>query len=148
MRKDELNGSASVNKSSLIDDTFLYLTEHKDPSQCSSEVQKRAIRSKARRFFVHDGVMYFKKIAKGKVCTCKGLQLVLPGNLVKSVLEGLHSTLVGGHMGAAKTLAKVQELCHMQFTEGTTWEGQSPFGDQYSPEAFTEGCNGYLGTAP
>ena len=35
------------------------------------------------------------------------MYLVLPGNLVKSVLEGLHSTLVGGHMGAAKTLAKV-----------------------------------------
>ena len=39
---------------------------------------------------------------------CKHLQLVLPGNLVKSVLEGLHSNLVGGHMGAVKTLAKVR----------------------------------------
>ena len=28
------------------------------------------IRKKARRFFVHDGVMYFKKTAKEKVCTC------------------------------------------------------------------------------
>ena len=36
------------------------------------------------------------------------LQLVLPANLVKNVLEGLHSTLVGGHMGAAKTLEKVR----------------------------------------
>ena len=66
---DELNGAASLNESSLIDDTFLYLTEHKYPSQ-SSELQKRVIRNKARRFFVHDGVMYFKKTAKGKVCTC------------------------------------------------------------------------------
>ena len=39
---------------------------------------------------------------------CKHLQLVLSGNLVKTVLEGLHSTSVGGHMGAAKTLAKVR----------------------------------------
>eukprot|EP00731_Ephydatia_muelleri_P019536 Em0012g361a len=62
---DELNSSASVNESSLIDDTFLYLTEHKYPSQCS-EVQKRVIRNKARKFFVRDGVMYFKKIVKGK----------------------------------------------------------------------------------
>ena len=63
---DELNSSASVNESSLIDDTFLHLTEHKYPSQCS-EVQKRVIRNKARKFFVRDGVMYFKKIVKGKV---------------------------------------------------------------------------------
>ena len=36
------------------------------------------------------------------------LQLVLLASLVKNVLEGLHSTLVGGHMGAAKTLEKVR----------------------------------------
>ena len=36
------------------------------------------------------------------------LQLVLPASLVKNVLEGLHSTLVSGHMGAAKTLQKVR----------------------------------------
>ena len=66
---DELNGAASLNESSLIDDTFLYLTEHKYPSQ-SSELQKRVIRNKARKFFVHDGIMYFKNAAKGKVCTC------------------------------------------------------------------------------
>ena len=74
-----------------------------------------------------DGVLHrrWEDVPGGGVC--KHLQLVLPGNLVKSVLEGLHSTLVGGHMGAAKTLAKVhaqfywpercrdvvQELCHM-----------------------------------
>ena len=66
---DELNGLASVyvNESSLIDNTFL--TEHKYPSQCSSEVQKRAIRNKLKLggFFVCDGVIYFKKIAKGKI---------------------------------------------------------------------------------
>ena len=67
---DELNGAASLNESSLIGDTFLYLTEHKYPSQ-SSELQKRVIRKKARRYYVHDGVMYFKKTRKEiKVCTC------------------------------------------------------------------------------
>ena len=71
---DELNSSASVNESSLIDDTFLYLTEHKYPSQCS-EVQKRVIRNKARKFFVRDGVMYFKKIVKGNVCTCACMRI-------------------------------------------------------------------------
>ena len=43
-------------------------------------------------------------------------QLVLPANLGKTVLEGLDSNLVGGHMGAAKTLAKA----HAQFY----WPGQ------------------------
>ena len=57
---DELNSSASVNESSLIDDTFLYLTEHKYPSQCS-EVQKRVIRNKARKFFVRDGSDVFQE---------------------------------------------------------------------------------------
>ena len=54
-----------------------------------------------------DGVLHrgWEDIPDGGVC--KHLQLVLPGNIVKSVLEGLHSTLVGGHMRAAKTLAKV-----------------------------------------
>ena len=66
---DELNGVASLNESSFMDDTFLYLTEYKYPSQ-SSELQKRVIRNKTRRFFVHDGAMYFKKTAKGKVSTC------------------------------------------------------------------------------
>ena len=47
---DELNGAARLNESSLINDTFLYLTEHKYPSQ-SSELQKLVIRNKARRFF-------------------------------------------------------------------------------------------------
>eukprot|EP00731_Ephydatia_muelleri_P025782 Em0017g865a len=70
---DELNSSASVNESSLIDDTFLYLTEH---SQCS-EVQKRVIRNKARKFFVRDGVMYFKKIVKGKIFMRMGIPRVL-----------------------------------------------------------------------
>ena len=32
--------------------------------------------------------------------------LVLPANLVNGVLEGLHNTLVGGHMGERKTLGK------------------------------------------
>ncbi|KAL5493673.1 hypothetical protein EMCRGX_G014883 [Ephydatia muelleri] len=73
---DELNSSASVNESSLIDDTFLYLTEHKYPSQCS-EVQKRVIRNKARKFFVRDGVMYFKKIVKGKIFMRMGIPRVL-----------------------------------------------------------------------
>ena len=36
------------------------------------------------------------------------LQLVLPASLVMNVSEGLHCTLVGGHMGAAKTLEKVR----------------------------------------
>ena len=38
----------------------------------------------------------------------KRLQLVLPSKLVPVVLEGLHSSLVGGHMGAKKTLDKVR----------------------------------------
>ena len=38
----------------------------------------------------------------------KTLQLVLPSSLVPAVLEGLHSSLVGGHMGAKKTLDKVR----------------------------------------
>ena len=49
----DYNGAASLNESSLIDDTFLYLTEHKYPSQ-SSELQKRVIRNKVSR---RDGVM-------------------------------------------------------------------------------------------
>ena len=36
------------------------------------------------------------------------LQLVLPSQLVPVVLEGLHSSLVGGHMGVKKTLDKVR----------------------------------------
>ena len=51
---------------------------------------------------------------------CKHLHLVLPGNLVKSALEGLHSTYfggcMGGHMGAAKTLVKVRARFY--------WSGQ------------------------
>ena len=38
----------------------------------------------------------------------KRLQLVLPSKLVPAVLEGSHSSLVGGHMGAKKTLDKVR----------------------------------------
>ena len=51
-------------------------------------------------------------IAYGRTYTVPGgrvgrhLQLVLPASLVKNVLEGLHSTLVGGHMGAAKNIRK------------------------------------------
>ena len=40
----------------------------------------------------------------------KRLQLVLPSKLVPAVLEGSHSSLVGGHMGAKKTLDKVRQL--------------------------------------
>ena len=62
-----------------------------------------------RRYLVLiDGVLHHRwDDVPGGGGVCKHLQLVLPGNLVKSVLEGLHSTLVGDHMGAAKTLAKV-----------------------------------------
>eukprot|EP00731_Ephydatia_muelleri_P030185 Em0021g708a len=40
--------------------------------------------------------------------TGRHLQLVLPAKLVNGVLEGLHNTLVGGHMGERKTLEKVR----------------------------------------
>ena len=40
--------------------------------------------------------------------TGRHLQPVLPANLVNGVLEGLHNTLVGGHMGERKTLEKVR----------------------------------------
>ena len=40
--------------------------------------------------------------------TRRHLQLVLPAKLVKGVLEGLHNTLIGGHLGELKTLEKVR----------------------------------------
>ena len=40
--------------------------------------------------------------------TRKHLQLVLPAKLVKGVLEGLHNTLIDGHMGELKILEKVR----------------------------------------
>ena len=67
-----------------------------------------SLRVQRRYLVLIDGVLLrrWEDVPGGGVC--KHLQLVLPGNLVKSVLEGLRSTLVGGHMGAAKTLAKVR----------------------------------------
>ena len=35
-------------------------------------------------------------------------QLVLPAKLVNDILECLHNTLVGGHMGERKTMEKVR----------------------------------------
>ena len=57
---------------------------------------------------LRDGVLHriWEDIPGGGVG--RHLQLVLPASLVKNVLEGLHSTLMGGHMGAAKTLEKVR----------------------------------------
>ena len=81
-----------------------------------------------RRYLVLiDGVLHrrWEDVPGGGVC--KHLQLVLPGNLVKSVLEGLHSTLVGGHMGAAKTLAKVRARFY--------WPGQ-----KRDVEMWCKGC--------
>ena len=36
------------------------------------------------------------------------LQLVLPANLVSEVLQGLHNSLAGGHLGARKVLEKAR----------------------------------------
>ena len=40
----------------------------------------------------------------------KRLQLVFPSKLVPAVLKGLHSSLVGGHMGAKKTQSALSFL--------------------------------------
>ena len=60
--------------------------------------------------------------------TGRHLQLVLPANLVNGVLEGLHNTLVGGHMGERKTLEKV---CACSY-----WPGQ-----RKEVEQWCRNCN-------
>ena len=82
-----------------------------------------------RRYLVLiDGVLHrrWEDVPGGGVC--KHLQLLLPGNLVRSVLEGLHSTLVGGHTGAAKTLAKVRAQFY--------WPGQKRCGARAVPHVI------------
>ena len=66
------------------------------------------IRVQRRYLTLQHGVLYrfWEDIPGGG--TGGHLQLVLPANLVNGVLEGLHNTLVGGHMGERKTLEKVR----------------------------------------
>ena len=52
----------------LVDAAYLYITESKYPEECT-ETSKRSIRKKAKKFVVREGVMYFLKKKKHKVCT-------------------------------------------------------------------------------
>ncbi len=54
----------------LDDAAYLYLKEKRYPEGCSV-TRKRAIRKKADRFIIRDGVMFFKKMKKrGVRCAC------------------------------------------------------------------------------
>ncbi len=44
----------------LVQDVFMYLTEHRYPP-CCTEPRKRTIRRKAAKFAIRDGEFFFKK---------------------------------------------------------------------------------------
>ena len=76
------------------------------PKNASSHV--KALWSQCHHLVMQNKILYRQwEDVQGRGLN-KTLQLVLPSSLVPAVLEGLHSSLVGGHMGAKKTLDKVR----------------------------------------
>ena len=63
----------STEENDLIDDVHQYLTSSKYSDQCS-EIRKKSIRQKSKKFEVKDGVLHIRKKCKNKVIhTCCNL---------------------------------------------------------------------------
>lgn len=67
MMNSEDDDQTAPESADLIDAVYLYLTESRYAEPECSAQRKRAIRKKAKKFVVRDGVMSFLKKKKGKV---------------------------------------------------------------------------------
>ena len=88
------------------------------PSQFPRHVSHRlqTLWSQRQQLVLRDDLLYrqWEDVPHGGAC--KRLQLVLPATLVPVVLEELHDSTTGGHLGVTKTLEKVRQRFY--------WTGQ------------------------
>ena len=68
----------------------------KYPSVGVTDNQKRAIRNKARKFVIHDGVLHYTS-------KCGLRQWITDAEQQRRIMEACHADKLGGHFGREKT---------------------------------------------
>ena len=84
--KRAMSGSDSC-EDALVDDVYAYVTQNSYPIGCSG-TRKRQIRKRAERFSVKEGHLYYTSLRVAQVC---------------------HVDVTSGHVGVAKTVARIKE---------------------------------------